>query len=162
VTESRSTWEDQKFTAVFASVVDSPSIAHLIELLTLYFAPFSNWWVVVSPAGLVNFSPPGSFWPSRVQRPTEGNSLGDSGEIDIPESVARLFSKAIQAVDNHTIRIARTISATTITPKLNTRIRRSYHSTLLPGVSEIRLAAPVSPLAFTSQIFQFLLIASQN
>jgi hypothetical protein len=74
----------------------------------------------------------------------------------------RLFSKAIQAVDNHSIRIVRTISATTMTPKLNKRIRRSYDCMLSPAVSEIRLAAPANPLAFTSQIFQFLRIASQN
>jgi hypothetical protein len=44
-------------------------------------------------------------------------------------------------VDNHPIRIVRTISATTVTPKLNTRIRLS------PPASEIRLAAPANPLA---------------
>jgi hypothetical protein len=67
----------------------------------------------------------------------------------------RLFSKAIQAVDNHSIRIVRTISATTMTPKLNKRIRRSYDCTLFPAVSEIRLAAPANPLAFTSQYSNF-------
>jgi hypothetical protein len=65
----------------------------------------------------------------------------------------RLFSKAIQAVDNHTIRIVRTISATTMTPKLNTRIRLSYDCTLSPAVSEIRLVAPAIPLAFTCSNF---------
>src|SRR4029077_6100200 len=64
----------------------------------------------------------------------------------------RLFSKAIQAVDNHTIRIVRTISATTMTPKLNTRIRLSYDCTLSPAVSEIRLVAPAIPLAFKPNV----------
>src|SRR5262245_27581820 len=64
-----------------------------------------------------------------------------------------LFSKAIQAVVNHSIRIVRTISAATRTPKLNTRIRRSYDRMLSPPVSEIRLAAPANPLAFTSHFY---------
>jgi len=49
-----------------------------------------------------------------------------------------------------------------MTPKLNKHIRRSYDCMLSPAVSEIRLAAPANPLAFTSQIFQFLRIASQK
>ena len=80
----------------------------------------------------------------------------------IAEAWARLSSKATQVVDNHTIRIIRTISATTMTPKLNTRIRRSYDCTHSPAASGIRLVAPAVPLAFTSQRFQFLRIASRN
>jgi hypothetical protein len=64
-----------------------------------------------------------------------------------------LFSKAIQAVDYHSIRIVRMNSAATRTPKLNTRIRRSYDCMLSPPVSEIRLAAPANPLAFTSHFY---------
>ena len=38
---------------------------------------------------------------------------------------SRLFSKAIHAPDNHTIRITRMISASKATPRLNIRTRRS-------------------------------------
>ena len=61
----------------------------------------------------------------------------------------RLFAKASQAVDNHSIRIVRTISATITTRKLNTRIRRLYDCMVCPPASEIRLATPANPLAFT-------------
>src|SRR4029077_5126105 len=64
------------------------------------------------------------------------------------------FSKVIQVLDSHTVRIVRTISATTTTPKLYTRIRRSYDCTLTPPASEIRLAAPANPLAFTCPFYQ--------
>src|SRR5262245_49023925 len=65
----------------------------------------------------------------------------------------RLFSKPIHALGNHTIRIVRTVSATTMIPKLNTHIRRSYDCMPSSPVSEIRLAAPASPLAFTMHFY---------
>ena len=46
------------------------------------------------------------------------------------------------------------ISATTMTPKLNTRIRRSYDSMLSAPASEIPLAGPANPLAFTCPFYQ--------
>jgi hypothetical protein len=52
------------------------------------------------------------------------------------------------------VRIVRTISATTTTPKLYTSIGRSYDCMLSPPASEIRLAALANPLAFTCPFYQ--------
>jgi len=78
-----------------------------------------------------------------------------TGQESISQKVRpRLFSNAIQALDSRSIRIVRMISATAITPKLNTRIRRSYDSMLSAPASEIPLAAPANPLAFTCPFYQ--------
>jgi hypothetical protein len=64
-----------------------------------------------------------------------------------------LFSKAIQVLNKHMIRIVRAISTITIIPQSNTRIRPSYDCKLFPPPSEIRLGETANPLAFTSHFY---------
>jgi hypothetical protein len=74
--------------------------------------------------------------------------------VGLPDTAGpMLFSKAIQALNKHTIRIVRAISAITIIPQSNTRIRTSYDCMLFPPPSEIRLGEAANPLAFTSQFY---------
>src|SRR5262249_49500638 len=75
-------------------------------------------------------------------------SLGRRGRPLYLRSAGEALFKGHPCSGNHTIRIVRTTSATTITPpRSSTRIRRSYDRVLSPPRSEIRLTEPANPLA---------------
>ena len=144
----------QRLPESFAKIFDTSAIDHRSLLgVSSPFVPPSDWVVdlyqpICRPAHPLGSHLLNHIAPLRLAKIVFRSATGR--ELLSQGARPRLFSNAIQALNKHTIRIVRAISATTITPNSNTRIRPSYEGILPPF--EIRLAKPANPLAFTSPI----------